>query len=161
MTGRVLRCGAQMVTASFRIVRSRGEGGRALLGTSVFCLLFCGCEQRAEIRGPVRSTGGLAFDPPSLDFGALKPGSRVESSARLANRTDDVYVIERIRCSCECLTLEVPTRELQPRETVTCRVVLDLKAETMPGAQLRMTARVDGKGKGSIELTLDVVVLDE
>lgn len=90
----------------------------------------------------------LVVDPPSFDFGRVRPSQRVSKEFRLRNAGDSALRIDSVSstCSCAVAPLADDARSLEPGASVPLRVTLTTTAEPGPMAQTVDVRVGDPKG---------------
>lgn len=90
----------------------------------------------------------LVVDPPSFDFGRVRPSQRVSKEFRLRNAGDSALRIDSVSstCSCTVAPLAEDSRNLDPGASVPLRVTLTTTAEPGPMAQTVDVRVGDAKG---------------
>jgi hypothetical protein len=102
-------------------------------------LVAIGCNDRNAARGTNKTLVALSAQSHSphllleatlsrIDMGEVAPAGRKEATFTLTNAGMRTIELARIETSCDCLSVEVPSR-VAPAEQVVCRAKLDLSEE--------------------------------
>lgn len=128
---------------------------KAWLFLSALLFALAGCDAARE-----NSRIGklpLTATPARVDLGSVRPLSRHEVAAKIANPTQ--AAIARLDSSCECLSLELPRRRWEPGETVSAKLIVDLAKDPDFKGNARLTvSALDVGGKELFRITCDVSV---
>lgn len=127
-------------------------------------LLVAGCDGQGVARSvsprsdnPGQSSLPLAPSESPLNLGEVVAGGRKQRDFWLTNRTESLVEVAEIVTSCDCLTIDLPNRDISPAQSVRGRVRLDLRQEPLFTGNLCI--RVQGKGKlGQVVFTILVKV---
>lgn len=79
----------------------------------------------------------LAVEPSSFDFGRLRPNVQVTKSFLLTNAGDAALQIESVAGDCGCVAIEGWRSQLQPGESTSMRVALQIEPTQAPGRIVR------------------------
>lgn len=144
-----------MVTPHYRIAMSRIRGLGTAVALVLLAAIFAGTGAEAvqgaapqspagSTAAPPPTTGGvdpvqptvLAFDPPSVEFGAMLVGKTRHASVKVTNTSDAPVMISRTIPGCPCTKASDPPKEpLAPGASFTIDVSLD--GGDYGGAKLR------------------------
>jgi len=67
----------------------------------------------------------VAFDPPEVDFGDLRPGAKVERTVIVTNTGDKPVTLGSVQSTCWCAAGDLSQSTLGPDESATLTVSLD------------------------------------
>ncbi len=125
-------------------------------------LALLGCnEPSGSSRRAAEPTSALQAEPSRFDLGAVKPGSQHERKLSLKNVGTQVVEIGPIETSCDCLSIELPKRKLEPGETITATLLIDLAKEgnDFSGGLTLLATGKTSDGRVAFEIRCDVNVL--
>lgn len=128
-----------------------------------------GCNDRNAARGFNRTLESQSAQAPSthllleatpsrIDMGEVAPAGRKQATFTLTNAGTRTIELARIETSCDCLSVEMPSR-VAPAEQIVCRAKLDLREE--PDFTGDMAIEIRGRtsaGEQAFFVTADVRV---
>ena len=83
----------------------------------------------AAAAAAAQSAPPLVFDPPSVDFGVVAPGAKLETDALLVNVTDAPVSISRSGTSCGCTTAtDLAGQVVPPKGVIPFHVAMNVKS---------------------------------
>jgi len=89
----------------------------------------------------------IAFEPPSLEFGLLKPGEERTGTVQVRNISDQPLRIAGSRSSCKCTAVDLANITINPGESVP--LTATMKPDIAPGPK-KAAVRIAFEGYGQV-----------
>ncbi len=101
---------------------------------------------KSQSGGPTSATLLVCSPEGEVQFGVVPHGGRKDGVFSLTNPTAAAIEVAEIKISCECLKITLPSRTIEPGETVWGTIVLDLAPE--PESTGKLGIEVEGFAEG-------------